>query len=312
MRRLLIALVVALFFVGASALAWTVLGWPPPGLVLKYGLPPTGGPTGRRMLIATVEFVELGPGYFRMGAHAHCRQGDLIGRLCASLGLGGGNQPKHEGSGCPPHWVEISKPFWIACAEITNQQVDSMSLVHGRSKFSLSDRGPAIVTRDEAKELCGWLSSHGALSVRLPSEAEWEFACRSGSSATFCFGDSVAELQNYAWFSANSGGRAHDVMRLRANSWGLYDMHGNASEWCEDVYHHNYRDAPADGSVWSVGGERRDGEPLFVARGGSWFRAAVDCSSSFRESASVWGVAGGFGLRPAADLRGETCSCPDD
>ncbi len=98
---------------------------------------------------------------------------------------------------------------------------------------------------------------------RLPSEAEWEYAARSGSNGKYCFGDDKSKLEEYAWYSKNSGGTVHQVGQLKPNKWGLYDMHGNVSELCEDTWHSNYDNAPIDGGVWKGGHETAK-----VVRGG--------------------------------------------
>ena len=114
---------------------------------------------------------------------------------------------------------------------------------------------------------------------RLPSEAQWEYACRAGSRGLFGFGDAEERLGEYAWFSENAGGKTHPVGRKRPNAWGLYDMHGNVWQWCADWYAADYyRVSPAgDPRGAAVGKER-------VMRGGSWCRGAFDCRCANRFS----------------------------
>ena len=98
---------------------------------------------------------------------------------------------------------------------------------------------------------------------RLPSEAEWEYCARAGTTTEYSFGDDAAELGDYAWFGDNSGNRTHPVGEKRPNPWKLYDMGGLVREWCEDVAHYSYDGAPKDASVWGDQSRR-------ICRGGSW------------------------------------------
>ena len=130
--------------------------------------------------------------------------------------------------------------------------------------------------------------------IRLPSVSEWECACRAGEDGEFSFGDDYADLGKYGWYGGNSEGRAHEVATKRPNRWGLYDLHGNVWEWCEDVWHENYEGAPDDGSAWIEGGS-----PYRVFRGGGWDFPAEGCRSAVR----LWdrpGLRDGdLGFRPA-------------
>ncbi|GAK61298.1 hypothetical proteinC1_0012 [Candidatus Vecturithrix granuli] len=109
-------------------------------------------------------------------------------------------------------------------------------------------------------------SSGVEMTFRLPSEAEGEYACRSGSEGLFYFGDEAERLHEYAWYDKNSGRKTHPVGQLQPNAWGLYGMHGNVWEWCADDWHDNYEQAPEDGSPW----KDKDEENTKILRGGSW------------------------------------------
>jgi formylglycine-generating enzyme required for sulfatase activity len=115
------------------------------------------------------------------------------------------------------------------------------------------------------------------------SEAEWGYACRAGSTAAYCFGDSEGELGRYAWYTANSGYQTHPVGEKAPNAFGLYDMHGNVWEWCEDAWHNSYQDKPerlkANAGAWTTGssGSR-------VLRGGSWLSNPQDLRAAYRSN----------------------------
>jgi formylglycine-generating enzyme required for sulfatase activity len=114
--------------------------------------------------------------------------------------------------------------------------------------------------------------------IRLPSEAEWEYACRAGSKTAWSFGDRAGDIGAYAWYKDNSKGEDPPVGRKKPNFWGLYDMHGYVSEWCADAWHPGYKGAPTDGSAWT-----EDGEKDRVIRGGSFADPAESHRSAFRD-----------------------------
>ncbi|HKQ78525.1 MAG TPA: SUMF1/EgtB/PvdO family nonheme iron enzyme [Blastocatellia bacterium] len=124
-----------------------------------------------------------------------------------------------------------------------------------------------------AKKHCEKISQMTGKSYRLPSEAEWEYACRAGTR-----GDYAGGLDAMAWYGENSGSRTHPVGQKQPNAFGLYDMHGNVWEWCEDIWHNNYNGALTDSSAWLSGG---DLSPR-VLRGGSWNDFGLACRSAFR------------------------------
>jgi formylglycine-generating enzyme required for sulfatase activity len=137
--------------------------------------------------------------------------------------------------------------------------------------FIQTDDEPATcISWYDAIEFCKWLSSKTGMQIRLPSTSEWEYACRAGTTGGF-----AGDIEQMAWYRFNSGYRTHEVAQKKPNAWGLYDMHGNVWEWCMDMFHANYKDAPTDGSAWT---ESKTFEP--VMRGGSflnppwWLRSA--------------------------------------
>jgi formylglycine-generating enzyme required for sulfatase activity len=112
---------------------------------------------------------------------------------------------------------------------------------------------------------------------QLPTEAQWEYACRAGSKTRYCFGDDEKQLGDYAWYSKNSGNKTHPVGEKKPNAWGLYDMHGNVWEWCQDWWKDGYyKESPVDDPTGAATGSSR------VARGGSWYDPALSCRSAIK------------------------------
>ena len=143
-----------------------------------------------------------------------------------------------------------------------------------------------------------WLSGRqtGA-GYRLPSEAEWEYACRAGTTTRFWSGDTDADLERAGWYQENSGRRPHVVGAKPASPWGLHDMHGNVWEWCEDTMHASYDGAPDDGSAWVEGAPG-----VRVFRGGSWYLTAGNARSADRAYYDPSLRYGDIGFRPARSV----------
>ena len=146
------------------------------------------------------------------------------------------------------------------------------------SYFEGADRPVESVSWHDAVKFCERLRELTGVQFRLPSEAEWEYAARAGTTTEYSFGDSERQLGLYAWRYANSNFQTHPVGKKRANPFGLFDMHGNVWEWCQDVWHINYQGAPTDGSAWLSGGD----SSYRVLRGGSWYNPGNLCRSSDR------------------------------
>lgn len=140
------------------------------------------------------------------------------------------------------------------------------------------DRCPVEnVSWDDAQAFIQKLNQQTGHTYRLPSEAEWEYACRAGSTGQWCFGDDESQLTHYAWYDNNSGGKTHPVGEKKANAFGLHDMHGNVWEWCEDKWSGNYHGAPSDGRAWVDGGG-----VARVTRGGTCYRLARVTRAAYR------------------------------
>ena len=196
-----------------------------------------------------IEFVNIPAGNFMMGSDAYSSE-----------------QPIHR--------VNV-KAFRMGKYPITQKQYLAV-MGDNPSNFKGDENCPVdSVSWHQAVEFCQKLSQRTGQTVRLPSEAEWEYACRAGSTGKYCFGDDESKLGSYAWYTQNSEQKTHPVGKKSSNAWGLHDMHGNVWEWCEDIYHENYQGAPSDGTAWINGGDR----DVKVLRGGSWGLNAGHCRS---------------------------------
>lgn len=162
----------------------------------------------------------------------------------------------------PVHTVTITQAFAIGKTEVTQGQWRAI-MGNNPSFFSAcGDNCPVEqISWNDTQEYILLLNQKTGKQYRLPSEAEWEYACRAGASHQYCGSD---EVNNVAWYGGTFRDPTHPVAEKQANAFGLYDMTGNVCEWVEDSYHDNYDGAPLDGSAWQGDGEQR------VIRGGSW------------------------------------------
>ena len=149
----------------------------------------------------------------------------------------------------------------------------------------------------DAKVYCNWKSEREGKKYRLPTEAEWEYACRAGSATTYSFGEDESLLGEYAWYKDNSEGVTHNVGTKKPNAWGLYDMHGNIWEWCTDWYSESYENTPRDGSAYKIANEKGR-----VLRGGSYNADADKCSSTSRINLGSGGKNYFIGFRVVIEL----------
>lgn len=174
----------------------------------------------------------------------------------------------------PVHAVRVP-PFYVGRTEVTQAQWRAVMGSLPDVGFPGDDRPVERVSWQEAKVFCRRLSEVTGYQFRLPTEAEWEYAARGGTTTEYSFGDDPDELGRYAWFNQNSDNQTHPVAKKLPNPFGLFDVHGNVWEWCEDPWHSNYEGAPADGSAWNSGGD----DTFRVLRGGSW-----SCDLSLRSA----------------------------
>jgi len=178
---------------------------------------------------------------------------------------------KEEG---PRHEITISKPFYMSATEVTEAQYAAvMGIAPGGGKAAA--KPVTGVSWQDAAAFCKKLSEKTGKAVRLPTEAEWEYACRAGSQARFSFGDADSGLSEYAWYGANSGLGTHPAGQKKSNAWGLYDMHGNVGEWCADWFG-PYPAGPVTDPQGPASGKER------VVRGGSWYYSADGCRAANR------------------------------
>jgi len=199
---------------------------------------------------------------------------ELVKVAAGSFNMGSNDYSDEQ----PIHRVNL-REFLIGKYPVTQAQYQAI-MGTNPSNFKGSQNPVEEVSWHDAVKFCEELSRRNGQKVKLPTEAQWEYACRAGSTGKYCFGDDVSKLGNYAWYNENSGSKTHPVGGKLANSWGLHDMHGNVWEWCEDVWHENYNGAPSDGSAWLTGGEQN----RRALRGGSWFNDGFVCRSANRVS----------------------------
>jgi len=206
-----------------------------------------------------MKFVTIPSGSFQMGAPLN------------ELGTGPDERPVHT--------VTFNYSFEMMTTEVTQSMwLEIMGC--NPSHFSGLDHPVEMVSWEDCHD---FIEAMNALDPNhtywLPSESEWEYSCRAGTSTRYYWGDDLdyTEIDNYAWYDENSGYTTHTAAEKLPNSWGLYDMSGNVWELCQDWYHSDYVGAPADGSAWET--------PLgvyCVRRGGCWNFSHVICRSARR------------------------------
>jgi formylglycine-generating enzyme required for sulfatase activity len=238
------------------------------------------------------ELVLLPTGRFQMGSPEHERK----------IAMAAGSQPAWLARELPQHWVGIEKPIAMGRYPVTVGEWRMFVAATGwrpsgevdwdAPGFAQTDRHPVVgINWFDAIRYVRWLSEVTGKSYRLPSEAEWEYACRAGTKTAFSFGDTISpEQANYDGnFTYNGGPRGEyrrgttPVGTFAANPWGLFDMHGNVWEWVQDVVHDNYDGAPLDGSAWEDGGD----QARRVLRGGSWLYTPRYLRSALRNGFSA-------------------------
>lgn len=216
------------------------------------------------------EFVEITPGR---------------GLFPATFTMGSADGPEAER---PPHEVTIARPLFIARYEVP-QNLWQAVLGADPSRWRGPRNSVEMLSWDDAVEFCRRATDQLRAAkligpkqvVRLPSEAEWEYAARAGTTTRYSFGDDLAELDAHAWSTRNAAGNDPPVGAKKPNAWQLFDVHGYLWEWCADVWHDDYKGAPTDGRAWTSGGDATQR----VLRGGSWKDPAERLTSSYRRAA---------------------------
>lgn len=201
----------------------------------------------------------------------------------------------------PRHQVTLSNPFYMGKYEVTQEQWAAL-MTGNPSKFKGRTRPVEQVSWNDAQKFIAALNKKEGKSYRLPTEAEWEYAVRAGTKTAYSFGDDKNMLSRYAWWDGNSGRETHPVGQLAANAWGLYDMHGNVWEWCQDWYGEKYYGSslatdPLGPSTYSYR----------VLRGGSWGNGPGYLRSASRNGNSPGHAAADLGFRlvlPIQQMKG--------
>ena len=175
----------------------------------------------------------------------------------------------------PQREVTITKPYYMGATEVTQAQYEAV-MGKNPSSFKGPQNPVESVSWDDAVEFCMKLSEKTGKKVRLPTEAEWEYACRAGTKTRFTFGDNDADLGDYAWYGGNSKRKTHPVGGKKPNAFGLYDMPGNVWDWCGDWYADSYANAK------NVDPTGPDSGCYRVLRGGSWSLYPRYCRSAVR------------------------------
>ncbi|MBW4610247.1 MAG: SUMF1/EgtB/PvdO family nonheme iron enzyme [Hassallia sp. WJT32-NPBG1] len=206
------------------------------------------------------------------------------------------NEPQRFDTESPQHTVTV-QPFFMGKFTVTQAQWAAVAVLEkvkidlkpDPSNFKGANRPVELVSWYHAIEFCARLSNKSGKNYRLPSEAEWEYACRAGTTTPFYFGETITtDLANYdgnnTYRSGIKGqfrrGQTTDVGIFPPNPFGLFDMHGNVWEWCQDEWHQNYNEAPTDGNILV----NENDNSLRLLRGGSWNYIPGNCRSAYRYS----------------------------
>ncbi len=197
------------------------------------------------------------------------------------------NRNSYEG---PQRTVKLTKPFYMGVTEVTQAQYQRV-MGSNPSNWKGDNLPVEFVSWNDATEFCRRMSQLTGLTITLPTEAQWEYACRAGTTTPYYFGSNANQLGEYALFGSNSSITTHPVGTKKSNAFGLYDMHGNVWEWCQDWYQDSYNGLANSDPQGPQSGAVR------VLRGGSWFSDALHCRSALRYWSGPGDSFNGYGFR---------------
>ncbi|MDR0521696.1 MAG: formylglycine-generating enzyme family protein [Planctomycetaceae bacterium] len=237
---------------------------------------------------------------------------DFAFRYCpaGTFTMGSPNSEKNRRDEEAQHEVQLTKGFWLGETEVTQEQWEKIT---GQNPSHFKGRTLPVesVSWNDCQKYIEQLNNNvpEGYKFALPTEAQWEYACRAGSKTAYYFGDDNKQLGDYTWYHANSDKKTHEAGTKKANAWGLHDMHGNVWEWCSDWYGKYYGNSQLEKNLTPAGknlyGEDLPKEQLVVKttvdptgassglrrvfRGGSWLSGTEYCRSAYRDYYSVPG-----------------------
>jgi len=252
------------------------------------------------------KMILIPPGEFLMGSADEQVAAAL--KVAEEVGADQSTKDRIQKSERPQHRVVITRPFLMGATEVTGGQFKKFASASSyrttaetageeRSYLTpghaVTDDSPvAVISWDDATAYCRWLSQQEQTNYRLPTEAEWEYACRAGTTTQYSFGDNHTELDQYGWFNLNAAGRSQPVGTKRPNPFGLFDMHGNVYEWCQDFFMQSwYMQTPLHDPIGPAADSNH------VIRGGSWNVTASHSRGSDRSNFATSGHQNYFGFR---------------
>jgi formylglycine-generating enzyme required for sulfatase activity len=216
----------------------------------------------------TMEFVLIPSGSFQMGSLPETGDADET----------------------PRRQITLTQSFWLGKYEVTQEQWTQL-MGANPSRFKGAQLPVDTVSWNDCQRFLAKLHEKTGRNFSLPTEAQWEYACRAGGTTRWTVGDQPASLEDYAWFNKNSGDRTHPVGEKKANAWGLHDLYGNVGEWCADWYGNPYPQGDATDPRGPPNGQSK------VIRGGAWGDDPINARSAYRNANGPDGAHDGIGFR---------------